>query len=60
MNGGELPPETSAPVTNVVPMFLFTLPAGHFADSHDGKRSIVWTTGVMALSKTGECNGGHN
>jgi Transmembrane secretion effector len=46
--------------TNVVPMFLFTLPARHFADSHDRKRIIVWTPGVMALSKTGECNGGHN
>src|SRR6476619_778428 len=27
-------------LTNVVPMFLFTLPAGHFADNHDRKRII--------------------
>src|SRR5678815_1630952 len=40
-------------LTNVVPMFLFTLPAGHFADNHDRKRIIVWMTGVMALASVG-------
>lgn len=40
-------------LTNVVPMFLFTLPAGHFADNHDRKRIIVWTTGIMALASVG-------
>lgn len=37
-------------LTNVLPMFLFTLPAGHFADNHNRKHIIVWTTGVMALA----------
>ena len=40
-------------LTNVVPMFLFTLPAGHFADNHDRKRIIVWTTAVMGLASVG-------
>src|SRR5262245_24037793 len=40
-------------LTNVVPMFLFTLPAGHLADNHDRKRIIVWTTAVMALASVG-------
>jgi MFS family permease len=40
-------------LTNVVPMFLFTLPAGHFADNHDRKRIILLTTGVMALASVG-------
>jgi MFS family permease len=40
-------------LTNVVPMFLFTLPAGHFADNHDRKRIIVSMTVVMALASVG-------
>ncbi len=40
-------------LTNVVPMFLFTLPAGHFADNHDRKRIIVWMTAVMAVASVG-------
>src|SRR5213595_1070342 len=40
-------------LTNVVPMFLFTLPAGHFADNHDRKRIIVATTAIMALASAG-------
>src|ERR1051325_308291 len=40
-------------LTNVVPMFLFTLPAGHFADNHDRKRIIVSMTAVMALASVG-------
>src|SRR5258705_1685686 len=37
-------------LANVVPMFLFTLPAGHFAVNHDRKRIMVWTTGAMTLA----------
>jgi MFS family permease len=40
-------------LTNVVPMLLFTLPAGHFADNHDRKRIIVSMTAVMALASVG-------
>jgi MFS family permease len=40
-------------LTNVVPMFLFTPPAGHLADNHDRKRIIVWTTAVMGLASVG-------
>jgi MFS family permease len=40
-------------LTNVVPMFLFTLPAGHFADNHDRKRIIVSMTAIMALASVG-------
>src|SRR5436190_206445 len=40
-------------LTNVIPMFLFTLPAGHFADNHDRKRIIVWTTAIMACASVG-------
>src|SRR5436190_15310945 len=40
-------------LTNIVPMFLFALPAGHFADNHDRKRIIVWTTAVMGLASVG-------
>jgi len=40
-------------LTNVVPMFLLTLPAGHFADNHDRKRIIVLMTGVIALASAG-------
>src|SRR5258706_8305132 len=36
-------------LTNVVPMFLLTLPAGHFADNHDRKVIIVWMTAGIAL-----------
>src|SRR4051812_21424875 len=40
-------------LTNVVPMFLFTLPAGHFADNHDRKRIIVATTALMGAASVG-------
>src|SRR6185369_5152973 len=33
-----------AGVTQVVPMILFTLPAGHVADNYDRKKVIVLTT----------------
>ncbi|HEX5053859.1 MAG TPA: MFS transporter [Planctomycetota bacterium] len=37
-------------LTNIAPMFLFTLPAGHLADSRDRKRIMVSMTGVIALA----------
>ena len=40
-------------LTNVVPMFLFTLPAGHFADNHNRKHIMVAMTAVMALASAG-------
>jgi MFS family permease len=40
-------------LTNVVPMFLFTLPAGHFADNHDRKRIIVSMTALMGAASVG-------
>jgi MFS family permease len=40
-------------LTNVVPMFLFTLPAGHFADNHNRKRIIVAMTAIMGLASVG-------
>src|ERR1051325_3118313 len=40
-------------LTNVVPMFLFTLPAGHLADNHNRKRIILWMTALMALASVG-------
>ncbi len=40
-------------LTNMVPMFLFTLPAGHLADNLNRKRIIVSMTGVIALASAG-------
>ena len=37
-------------LSQIVPMFLFTLPAGHWADQHDRKRIILWMTALIALS----------
>src|SRR3974390_2716824 len=34
-------------LTQMVPMVLFTLPAGHIADNHSRKRIIVLTTFVI-------------
>ena len=58
--GWELYERTDSPLalglvglTNVLPMFLFTLPAGHFADNHDRKRIMVVTMGIMALASVG-------
>lgn len=39
--------------TQMVPMFLFTLPAGHLADNHNRKHIVVWMTLVVALASTG-------
>src|SRR2546426_12491157 len=40
-------------LTNVVPMFLFTLPAGHLADNLNRKQIIVCMTGLMGLASLG-------
>jgi MFS family permease len=40
-------------LTNVVPMFLFTLPAGHLADNINRKRIIVTMTGVIGIASIG-------
>src|SRR5438046_688006 len=37
-------------LTRMVPMLLFTLPAGHVADNYDRKRIIVLMTAVIALT----------
>src|SRR5882724_3090078 len=40
-------------LTQMVPMILFTLPAGHVADNHDRKRVIVLMTFVLACASAG-------
>ena len=40
-------------LTLMVPMFLFTLPAGHVADNYNRKRIIVLMTAVMAAASLG-------
>ncbi len=40
-------------LTLMVPMFLFTLPAGHLADNFSRKRIIVWMAAVMAAASLG-------
>ncbi len=40
-------------LTNVIPMFLFTLPAGHFADNHNRKAIIVSMTALMGCASVG-------
>jgi MFS family permease len=40
-------------LTQMVPMFLFTLPAGHIADNYNRKRVIVLMTGVIAAASLG-------
>src|SRR5712671_3905077 len=37
-------------LTQMIPMILFTLPAGHVADNYDRKRIIVLTTFVIACA----------
>jgi len=37
----------------MVPMFLFTLPAGHAADNYNRKRIVVLMTGVIAAASLG-------
>ncbi len=40
-------------LTQVIPMFLLTLPAGHFADNHSRKRIIMVTVSVTAAANIG-------
>ncbi|HKX63610.1 MAG TPA: MFS transporter, partial [Verrucomicrobiae bacterium] len=40
-------------LANILPMFAFTLPAGHVADTRDRKRTIVLMTGVIAAASLG-------
>ena len=40
-------------LTNMVPIFLFTLPAGHLADNLNRQRIIVSMTAVIALASAG-------
>lgn len=42
-------------VAQIVPMFLFTLPAGHLADNHDRKRIILAMTALMSLASLSLC-----
>jgi MFS family permease len=37
-------------LTQMGPMVLFTLPAGHVADNYNRKQVIVWTTGIIACA----------
>jgi MFS family permease len=37
-------------LVQMVPMFLFTLPAGHVADNHDRKRIIIFMTSIIACA----------
>ena len=40
-------------LTQVIPMVLLTLPAGHLADNHDRKKIIVWMNLVMVVASLG-------
>src|SRR5260221_14138690 len=40
-------------LTQMVPMVLFTLPAGHVADNHDRKRIILLMTFLIACASFG-------
>ena len=40
-------------LTQIVPIFLLTLPAGHLADNFNRKRIIMWMTVVVALTNLG-------
>lgn len=40
-------------LTQVLPMYLFTLMAGHLADNHSRKRIILTTTSVVAVANIG-------
>src|SRR5262245_54646290 len=40
-------------LTQMGPMILFTLPAGHVADNFNRKQIILWTTFVIALASLG-------
>ena len=40
-------------LTQMAPMVLFTLPAGHVADNHDRKRIIVLMSAAMVCASLG-------
>ncbi len=40
-------------LTQMIPMFLFTLPAGHVADNYNRKRIVVLMTAVIAAASLG-------
>jgi MFS family permease len=40
-------------LTLIIPMYLFTLPAGHMADNHNRKRIIVSMAAIMAAASLG-------
>jgi MFS family permease len=40
-------------LTQMVPMILFTLPAGHFADTHDRKKIISVSTLILSAASLG-------
>src|SRR5512138_3753143 len=40
-------------LTQMIPMLLFTLPAGHVADNYNRKRIIIITSGVIACASLG-------
>ncbi|HUA37246.1 MAG TPA: MFS transporter [Candidatus Sulfopaludibacter sp.] len=40
-------------LVQMIPMFLFTLPAGHVADNYNRKRIVVVTTAVIAAASLG-------
>lgn len=40
-------------LVQMLPMLLFTLPAGHVADHYDRRRIVIFCTAVLALSGTG-------
>ncbi len=40
-------------LVQMIPMFLFTLPAGHVADNYNRKRIVVLTTAVIAAASLG-------
>src|SRR3974377_609908 len=40
-------------LTQMIPMFLFTLPAGHVADNYNRKRIIIAMTFIIACASVG-------
>ena len=40
-------------LSNVLPMFLFTLPAGHWADNHNRKHIMLWMTAALVVASLG-------
>lgn len=40
-------------VAQIVPMFLFNLPAGHWADHYPRQKIMIWMTGVHIITSVG-------